>query len=302
MAYGTPNTPAIPVITLAVSSASVTEDGASNLTYTFTRSGTTASALTVNYTVGGSALTVGSGSNPADYTGIVTGGSTNSVTFAAGSAIASVVVDPTADSTQELDETVELTLAPGADYIIGTTTTITGTISNDDLVGTPGDDIITGTAISEFLDGKGGQDTMTGGSGPDIYGFTFGQSPITAPDRIIGFEYNTDKIDLFSPNSLGLPAPLSLSRARKNKSATSLNALAAAVFADCNGSTRGKQALGANSAALVTASKPSISGTYLIINDNDSSLNPTNDLMVNIAGATGNMPLAGSIPPSRVFI
>ena len=301
VAYGTPNTPAIPVITLAISSTSVTEDGASNLTYTFTRSGATSSALAVNYTIGGSALSVGSGSDPADYTAIATGGSTTSVRFAAGSAIASVVVDPTADSTQELDETVELTLAPGADYSIATTATITGTISNDDLVGTPGDDIITGTAISEFLDGKGGHDTMTGGSGPDIYGFAFGQSPITAPDRIIGFEYRKDKFDLFTPGGSALAVPASLSRATNNNKAGSLSALATAAFTDCNGSLRGKQALGANSAVLITTRNPGISGTYLLINDNSAGLSYANDLMINISGSTGGLPIPGSIPIPRMF-
>ncbi|TRV50784.1 MAG: hypothetical protein EWV53_14205 [Microcystis panniformis Mp_MB_F_20051200_S9] len=42
-------------VTLAVSPASVTEDGTSNLVYTFTRSGVTTSALTVNYSIGGTA-------------------------------------------------------------------------------------------------------------------------------------------------------------------------------------------------------------------------------------------------------
>jgi hypothetical protein len=40
-------------VTLAVSPASVTEDGTSNLIYTFTRSGVTTNFLTVNYSIGG---------------------------------------------------------------------------------------------------------------------------------------------------------------------------------------------------------------------------------------------------------
>ena len=42
-------------ITLAVSPSSVTEDGTTNLVYTFTRSGVLTNALTVNYTLGGTA-------------------------------------------------------------------------------------------------------------------------------------------------------------------------------------------------------------------------------------------------------
>ncbi|MEY4352393.1 MAG: hypothetical protein RLZZ609_634, partial [Cyanobacteriota bacterium] len=116
-----------PTITLAVApTTGVAEDGNTNLVYTFTRTGPTTSALTVSYTVGGTA-TLG-----IDYTGIPTAGATKSITFAAGSATATVIVDPTADTTIEADETVALTLAAGAGYTIGTTTAVIGTILNDD--------------------------------------------------------------------------------------------------------------------------------------------------------------------------
>jgi ELWxxDGT repeat protein len=118
---------ALPVITLAVSPASVSEDGTPNLVYTFSRSGATTSALTVNYTVGGTA-TLGT-----DYTGIAATPATKTVSFAAGSSTAIVTVDPTADSTVEADETVALTLATGTGYTVGTTTPVTGTITNDDV-------------------------------------------------------------------------------------------------------------------------------------------------------------------------
>jgi hypothetical protein len=110
-------------VTLAVSPSSVTEDGTTNLVYTFTRTGVTTNALTVNYSVGGTAT------NGTDYTSIPT-----SVTFAAGSSTATVTVDPTADTTVENDETVALTLATGTGYTIGTTTAVTGTITGDDTI------------------------------------------------------------------------------------------------------------------------------------------------------------------------
>ncbi|GBL10997.1 poly(beta-D-mannuronate) C5 epimerase 5 [Microcystis aeruginosa Sj] len=115
--------PTLPSITLAVSPASVTEDGTTNLVYTFTRTGVTTNPLTVNYTLGGTATL------NTDYTRT---GTTNTVTFAAGSATATVTVDPTADTTVESDETVALTLATGTGYTVGTTTAVTGTINNDD--------------------------------------------------------------------------------------------------------------------------------------------------------------------------
>ena len=121
------DTTSLPSITLAVSPASVLENGTSNLVYTFTRTGSTTSALTVNYTVGGTA-TLGT-----DYTGIASSGTTKTVTFEANSATAIVTVDPTGDTTVESDETVALTLSSGTGYTVGTTSAVTGTIANDDI-------------------------------------------------------------------------------------------------------------------------------------------------------------------------
>jgi hypothetical protein len=99
------------VITLGLSPAAVAEDGTANLVYTFSRTGSTASELTVSDMVSGSA-TLGM-----DYTGI--GSTPASVTFAGGAATATVTVDPTADTTAEVDETVLLTLVSGTGYDIG---------------------------------------------------------------------------------------------------------------------------------------------------------------------------------------
>ncbi|NCR29756.1 MAG: hypothetical protein GPJ11_02050 [Microcystis aeruginosa L211-101] len=118
------SSPTLPSITLAVSPSSVTEDGTTNLVYTFTRSGVTTDALTVNYTLGGTATL------NTDYTRT---GTTNTVTFAANSSTATVTVDPTADTTVENNETVALTLASGTGYTVGTPNTATGTITNDDV-------------------------------------------------------------------------------------------------------------------------------------------------------------------------
>ena len=87
----------------------------------------TTAPLTVNYTVGGTA-NLGS-----DYMGIAPSPATKTLSFAAGAATAIVTVDPTADSTVEANETIALTLAAGTGYTVGTTTAVTGTITNDDL-------------------------------------------------------------------------------------------------------------------------------------------------------------------------
>jgi hypothetical protein len=121
-------------VTLSVSPPTVTEDGSSNLIYTFTRTGVTSNELTVNYTVGGTAT------NGTDYSNIGT-----SVTFAANSATATVTVDPTADTTVESDETVSLTLDSGTGYTIGTTSAVTGTITNQ----------VTGVPNLKIIDSSG---------------------------------------------------------------------------------------------------------------------------------------------------
>ncbi|MDD1469501.1 hypothetical protein MEO43_30655, partial [Dolichospermum sp. ST_sed5] len=95
----------LPTITLAVSPSSVTQDGTTNLVYTFTRTGITTNALTVNYGITGTA-------DSTDYTG-ATPGTGKTITFAANSATAILTIDPTADTTIESDETVALTLATG---------------------------------------------------------------------------------------------------------------------------------------------------------------------------------------------
>jgi Ca2+-binding RTX toxin-like protein len=118
------SSPTLPSITLAVAPASVLENGTTNLVYTFTRTGATTSALTVNYSIAGTA-------DATDYTG-ATPGTGKTITFAAGSATATLTIDPTADTTIESDETVALTLATGTGYTVGTATAVTGTITNDD--------------------------------------------------------------------------------------------------------------------------------------------------------------------------
>ena len=118
-------------VSVAVAPASVTEDGAGNLVYTFTRNNTSSEtpALTINFIVGGGA------SFPSDYeqTGAATfTATTGTVTFPLGINTATVTVDPSPDGTVEPNETVVLTVDTGAGYNIGAPTAATGTILNDD--------------------------------------------------------------------------------------------------------------------------------------------------------------------------
>jgi Ca2+-binding RTX toxin-like protein len=111
----------------------VLEDGATNMVYTFTRVGITSGALTVNFSVGGTAVFAPPGG---DYT--QTGADTfanagsGTVTFLAGSSTATVTVDPFGDADLEPNETVILTVTAGAGYTVGSPNSATGTILNDD--------------------------------------------------------------------------------------------------------------------------------------------------------------------------
>ncbi len=118
-------------VTMAVSPSSVGEEVSTNLDYTFTRTGSTSDPITVDFRVGGTA-TPGS-----DYS--VTGADSftataGAVTIAAGSATATVTIDPTNETFVELDETVTLTVVAGLAYGAGTADTATGTIIDDDIV------------------------------------------------------------------------------------------------------------------------------------------------------------------------
>nr|MBA3314559.1 FG-GAP repeat protein [Planctomycetaceae bacterium] len=119
----------ISAVNVAVSPNSTAENGTGNITFTFTRSLDIASAITVNFAVSGAALF------GEDYT--VAGASSFSatsgtVTFAAGSTTATVVIDPTGDNLVELDEDVTLTLLTGTGYELGLNSSASSLIANDD--------------------------------------------------------------------------------------------------------------------------------------------------------------------------
>ncbi|MGM9426711.1 beta strand repeat-containing protein [Hydrogenophaga sp. MI9] len=111
-----------PSVSIAVAPANVSEDGATNLTYTVTRSLNLSSSTVVNITTSGTA-TAGT-----DFTGNVA-----TVTIPAGATTATITIDPTVDGTVEADETVTLTVAAGTGYTVGAPASATGTILNDDV-------------------------------------------------------------------------------------------------------------------------------------------------------------------------
>ena len=111
----------LPVISLGVTPTNINENNTSGV-FTFSRSGNTSSSLAVNYTIGGTAT------NGTDY-----GSLSGTVTFAAGSAIATVVVNPIDDNLYEGNETVTLTVVEPISYT-WQNNSATLTITDDDLV------------------------------------------------------------------------------------------------------------------------------------------------------------------------
>ena len=115
--------PGFPVVKVAATDKIATEAGPTSGTFTFTRSGNAGADLEVKYAIGGTAT---SGS---DYEAIA-----ESVTIPAGSDTATVTVTAIDDLLQEVDETVSLTIAPDAAYIVSANAGAAVTIQSDELI------------------------------------------------------------------------------------------------------------------------------------------------------------------------
>ncbi len=144
-------------VSVAVSPASVVEDGSGNLVYTFTRSGFLG-AKTLSFSVGGTATfnTDYTQSGASTFTS-----TTGTVDFLANATQASVTIDPTPDSTVEPDETVTLTATTGGGFTAAAAPddAATGTIQDDD------------TSLHAALDGSGNltiADTNATGKNNDL--------------------------------------------------------------------------------------------------------------------------------------
>jgi VCBS repeat-containing protein len=144
--------PNVATVTLVASPGAVLEDGTQKLVYTFTRSGPTTSALTVNFAAardGSTAPSVATGGDfennanqftnsfQADNGQATTGNvsftsNTGSVVIPAGATSVTFTLDPRPDTTVENDESIRLTLSANANYNVGTQGAVYVTILNDD--------------------------------------------------------------------------------------------------------------------------------------------------------------------------
>jgi hypothetical protein len=120
--FTTLSCPPTPVLTVTAADPTATESPMTTGEFLIQRTGSTAGDLTVAYGVGGTATagidyTLGSGS----------------VIIPAGSASRTLTVSPLDDSLVESDETVILTLQPQSQYVVGTPSTATVTITSNDV-------------------------------------------------------------------------------------------------------------------------------------------------------------------------
>ncbi|MEW5744165.1 MAG: PKD domain-containing protein, partial [Nitrospirota bacterium] len=121
----TVNPPAIPTVAITASDQNAAEASSDPGTFTVTRTGATTNPLTVSYTVSGTAT------NTDDYAAL-----SGSITIPAGQSSAAITIAPVDDTQIEGAETVILTLAADAAYVIGALSSATVTIADNDVLST----------------------------------------------------------------------------------------------------------------------------------------------------------------------
>ncbi|WP_249263521.1 calcium-binding protein, partial [Microcystis aeruginosa] len=156
------------------------EAGSVSSVFTLTRTGDLSSALTVNYTLAGTA-TPG-----VDYTGTTP----NTVTFLALSPTATITLPTKDDLLSDPSETIITKITAPAGYTISGPDNATATIldndgnaANDNLVGTSLADALAGVGGNDTLDGGAGNDTLDGGADNDTY--LFDTDLVLGSDRLI---------------------------------------------------------------------------------------------------------------------
>jgi|688.fasta_scaffold192130_2 hypothetical protein len=206
-----------------------------------------------------------------------------------------ITVTPSVETTSQTTVKTSVVTAPPGAAQVKVVTASSNQNSSSVTSGTGGSSRPPGNA------GGGGVDLVTGGGGLVGFSVRFGDSPITAPQRIADFVFGQDRMSLRSAKGKLQAVPRSFSRADNNSSATTLRELAASVFADADGLQAGDQALRRGAAVLVRATSAEIRGTYLLVNNGNLRLDPTNDLMLRLTGFSGRLPAVGAIDPAAVF-
>ncbi|MEB3189470.1 MAG: Calx-beta domain-containing protein [Snowella sp.] len=117
------------IVTVSATDANTAETATGTTTnpgvFTLTRTGYIANSLTVNYSLSGTAT------NGIDYTNLV-----GTATFTAGQSTTTVTLSPLDDNISEGNETAILNLIAGNNYLLGTTTSATVTIADNEPIPT----------------------------------------------------------------------------------------------------------------------------------------------------------------------
>jgi hypothetical protein len=108
-------------VTIVAADANASEPGSDTGLFTVIRTGDTNSALTINYTIAGTA------SNGLDY-GTLSG----NVALAAGATNATITLTPLDDALIEGNETVQLVIVTGSGYVVGAPSAALVTIADDE--------------------------------------------------------------------------------------------------------------------------------------------------------------------------
>ena len=196
-----------PTATIAVSPATVLEDGGAALVYTVTLSSAPAPSTFVAVDLAES----GTATAGADFTG----GASNLV-FNAGETTKTFNVTPLSDPIVEGDETVIYTVVAGTGYTVGAPGSATGTIANDDVAITiapgtlPGGTV--GAAYSQTITGSGGTAPysfqVTAGSLPNGLTLATGGALSGTPTAAGSFNFTVTATD-----SSGAPGPYTATQA-----------------------------------------------------------------------------------------
>jgi hypothetical protein len=164
----------------------------------------------------------------------------------------------------EADETVSLMLALGTGYSIGTTTAVTGTISNDDLIAPP----LVFTSQADLLTGTSGADRFVLNRLSDALWSS-------TPDRITNLQAGVDSID----------SPYSRTTAVKPKQLGMVQTLDIASIE----SLLSIKNLAKNGASSFTFNGGTELRTFLALNDATAGFRPSSDSVIEITGYAGNL-------------
>jgi hypothetical protein len=200
-----------------------TTGGSTPFRFTVTRTGDTSGESSAAWAVAGRGPNALGAS---DFAGNVLPSGT--VRFRPGETSRTVRVEVLADPEQEQTRRFNLSLSEPSGATLGAALA-KGALAKGNLVGSGGADQIFGSRAPELIQGREGRDLLTGSGGADGFSFRFGDSPITAPDRITDHTLGVDKIAIRNRQGDVQARPLAFSRAADNSTATTLEELAAAV-------------------------------------------------------------------------